>query len=576
MHNFHTYVQLEQGVSAENVKQKLVNNGDRYLDEGTDLFKALVFTPLPEVHMTHVRGNLEPAFERKYVYIFTVVAFIILLIACVNFMNLSTARSAKRSKEVGLRKVVGARRIQLIRQFLGETIFLSFISLIFALGIVTLLTPSFNNWTGAGIEIGFTDLSFLGGLAILTLFVGLFSGSYSSFFMSGVKPVVMLRGISKLHFRNPLFRNALVFLQFSISIILITVTIVIARQLDFLKNMDLGWDHEQIVNVRLIDSETKLQAETIKAELRKSPNIINATTSTFLPSSVSQRHGVWWEGKQDDQSLDVWVFFIDDNFFDTFNMEIVQGRQFRKNAGEDEDGYIINEATIREIGWENPIGKKFTAFWEEGERPPIVGVAKDFNFRSLHHKIEPCLFYLNTGGNPLLSIRVQSDNISGTLEYIEEVIGTFQPGIPFEYYFMDEEFDKLYKSEIRMGNTISVFTVIAVFIACLGLFGLAAFIAEQRTKEVGIRKVLGASAVQVMMCLSRDTARCIIAANVLAWPASYFILRRWLQGFEYKVGIGIDTLIIAGLLAFLIAALTISYQVLKAAFANPADSLRYE
>lgn len=512
----------------------------------------------------------------KYIYIYSAIAFFILLIACMNYMNLATARSAKRAREVGIRKVVGAQRIQLIGQFLGESLLLSFISLILAFGIAYLILPVFNGLVERDISMQFLWkprlISILLGIG---LFVGLISGCYPALFISQFKPVSSLkRGIGRKGGAS-YFRNILVVVQFSVSVILIISTLVVSKQLSFIRNKKLGFTRDHIIIHRIRDSAVREKRDVFRQELLKLPGITQVSYSSSLPMRVSSNTSLRYEGaaNPDEDRLQTYFANVDYNYIDLFELEMVQGRKFIKEMDHGSHRYIINETAVERLGWTEPLGK---SFGRKDRMGPIVGVVKDFHYANLHLPMEAVTFYLRPDYSSYLSIKLDTEDIQGTVSRIEDVWERFSSGYPFEFEFMDERYDKMYKVEIRLGKSFSYFSILAIVICCLGLFGLASFTTEQRTKEIGIRKVLGGSTHGIVLMLLRQFTKWVVVANVVGWPVAWFVMNKWLQDFNYRIDLGIWTFLTSAVLALIVALLTVSYQSIKVTLANPVDSLRYE
>lgn len=574
--NFFTYLLLEDGADPDLVLEKVIANSATYPQRSPEFFQNLILMPIEKIHLVYDRSNLEPVFEMKYIYVLTAVAVIVLIIACINFMNLSSARSASRAKEISMRKVVGAQKKQIILQFLSESVIMSMIALVIGVIIASIFLPYLTEQSDISLIDELTKPASIVILLLTALIVGLLSGTYPAFVISAYKPASVLKGELKTGKKGIAFRNALVVLQFAVSVALIISSLFISKQLNFMQNTKLGWNKDQVLSIQMYDREIRNQYEAIKSEMLNHPAITHATVSRFQPSRTSWRHGVWWEGKQEGEGLSVWVMMADHDFIKTMHMEIANGRDFDKNIPTDMNGpYILNEAAVRAIGWEDPIGKKFTAFGDDAVAP-VIGVVKDFHFRSLHHPIEPLLIVVAPRGFENLQLRIRPDNMRETMSFIAGIWDNFAPGIPMDYYFLDDDYNSMYTFESQIGRVISIFTVLSIFIACLGLFGLAAFIAEQRTKEIGIRKVLGASVSSVIITLLKSFVKWVIIANLFAWPAAYFLMDLWLGNFAYKTEIGISIFVWSAATAFAIAVVTVGYQTIRAAMTNPADTLRFQ
>lgn len=572
---FLTFVKLAKNSSAPEVIQNISD----YLNDKPTLEEnaKLNLQPLTAIHLY---SNFE--FERleigdiKYVTIFSVVAIFILVIASINFMNLATARSGKRAKEIGLRKVVGAKRSNIIRQFLGEAVLLSFISFVFSIVLIEFFLPIFNEFSGKQLGLDLIGHTFYFNILIcFVIITGLFSGSYPALSLSSFKPVTVLKSNSISATGNTSFRKVLVVIQFALSIILITSTVVIYNQLDFMRNKKLGFNKEQLLLIRM-RGNLRDNFKSLKDELLQYPNIVNVTATSNPPTSgYSFSNSRWnWEGKNPEDEILMRADFVDYDYFETFGMEMVQGRSYSKDFVTDtSEAIIVNETAVKVMGMKSPLGKRLGI---KDYYPKIIGVVKDFHFRSLHSPIEPLILIFAPSYCQVMCIKINSQILPRTIGNIQNLWQKFVPDYPFEYRLLDESLNNLYWSERRIGKIINFFTFLAIFIACLGLFGLVSFIAEQRTKEIGIRKVLGASIPGIVSLLSKEFLKWILVANFIAWPVAYLVMNNWLQNFVYRINIGIWTFVLAGLLTLLIAVLTVSYQAVKAAIANPVESLRYE
>ncbi len=579
-HEFYTYLLLQKGYPPEKLQAKLPGFIEKYAASqiktvlGGTLSSRL--QPLKSIHLySNLQLEISPNSDIKYVTIFSVIALFILLIACVNFMNLATARSANRSKEVGLRKVVGANRYQVIKQFLGESLLFTFFALLLALILLMIALPLFNSLTGKEIEVNLlNNFVVLGSVVIILVFVGLASGSYPAFFISRYQPASVLKSSPRVGSTKSFLRKALVVLQFSISIILIISTVVVLDQLDFLRNRKLGFDKEHVVVVPIRDKTIRTNAEAIKADLMRNPGILNATITIGVPGGIIAGDAIQLVTEEGKKTLTVRMIYTDHDYLKTMGMEIVKGRDFSKDMSTDStEAFIVNEAAVREFQLENPLETRFEWHKKKGR---VIGVVKDFQFQSLREEINPLIIHIWTSDTYVFAMRIRPENIPGTLAFIENKWRELDPAHPFEYSFMDETFDRIYRSEEKLSQIFSVFSFLAIFIASLGLFGLALYMVEQRTKEIGIRKVLGASIGRIFVLLSREFALLVLVANLFAWPAAYFFMHGWLQNFTYRVNIAPWIFVLSAVLAFAIAMLTISFQAVKAAMADPVDSLRYE
>jgi putative ABC transport system permease protein len=568
----YTWVQLHSGVTTKEVSAKI---SGFIRTKAPRSLMVLELLPLTKVHLYTYRGY-EKNLAVQSVYFFSIIAIFVLIIACINFMNLSTARSANRAREVGLRKVVGAFRSQLIRQFYVESLCFAFLALGLAVATVSVVLPAFGSLAGKEMSWNATGAGILVlGLAGIALLTSLVSGSYPAFFLASFQPVNTLKGKLKSGTGNAVFRRTLVVVQFVLSTALIIGTLVVSKQMSFIKNRNLGWDKEQVIAIPM-RSYSRPSLETLKAQLANTPGILNVAVATQKPSFTSwSSSGFDWEGK--DPSLEVNVTYMgaDDGYVGTMGMTIAQGRNFSKEFPTDKtEGFLINEELARLMGHENPIGKSFS-FWNQ--KGKIIGVIKNFHFQPLRNKIEPLVIqWSQLNWTNFLFLRIAPEGIAETIGTVQGTWEKILSDIPFSYQFLDEDFASMYRSEERTGTLLKIFTAMAIMVACLGLFGLASFAAEQRTKEIGIRKVLGASAQGIVAFMCREFLILIGLANLIAWPVAYFAMSRWLHNFAYRIEISVWTFGLSASLALTIALLTISYQSIKAATANPVDSLRYE
>lgn len=539
--------------------------------------KIYSIQPLTEIHLHSLRmQEIRANNEMKYIILFSAVAFLILFIACINYINLATARSLRRGKEVGLRKVVGAQKGQLITQFLGESVSMTILAMIISVMMVLLALPAFNSLVDRQLTLNpFQNPQLILGLALITLFVGLFAGSYPAMRMSDFKPISVLSGAFSRSHKGSSLRNVLVLVQFSITIILIIFTTVVRKQLNFIKTVDMGYAKEQIITLPVRGSSIRQNIQAIKTELLKYSGITAVSTSGRLPNNIDTFTSRDWTGRNPDEPIPIFYNTADYDFTGLFGMQIVQGRSFSRDFPSDKNGaFLVNETAVKVAEWESPIGRKLT-HWS-GETGTIVGVLKDFHLQSLHSPIEPLYIFLDPNNFSNLSIKIKSADIPATIDYVKGVMKTFSPSYPFSMSFFDEVFERAYFTEQRMVRIFGAFALLAIFIACLGLFGLTTFAAELRTKEIGIRKVLGASYSKIFLLLSREFIGWVLLANLIAWPIAYYAMNRWLQNFAYRIHIGIAAFLLSGGTALLIAYLTVSYQSIKSARANTVDSLRYE
>ena len=534
------------------------------------------FQPLTSIHLdAPMQVDLPGHGNRQYVNIFLIVAIVILLVACINFMNLATARSARRAKEVGLRKVVGALRGQIIRQFLGEALLVSFFSLLLAIVLVWSLLPLFNDLAQKDLRLSLTDSYLLSGLVAITLLTGLVAGSYPALFLSGFRPAKVLKGNLSATTGAPLFRNALVIVQFVVSIVLLAGTFAVYNQLNFIRNRNMGFDKDNLLYVPMT-GEIWGNQKALRAQLLQNPLTSNYAIVSEIPVNIISGHlHVQWEGKDPHSQIVIPSLDISESFIDLFHMKIISGREFSTSFRADSANFIINETAARMMNQTaaSVIGKPLTM--DDDIKGTIIGVVKDFNFKPVHQTIEPLIMRLNSWGGTIV-VRAQAGKTEATIKAMEKIYHTLNPAYPFNYNFLDQDLASLYKGEQQMGNIFKLFAFLAIFISGLGLYGLSAFMAQQRTREIGVRKVLGASTFNIVYLLSTGFTRLILIAVVISVPLSLFAIQQWLESFAYHVHIGWPVYVLSSLAALLLAWITVSFETIKAAFANPARSLRSE
>jgi putative ABC transport system permease protein len=510
----------------------------------------------------------------QYVKLFSIVAVFILLIACINFMNLTTARSVKRAREIGVRKVVGAMRSSLMLQFIGEALLLVFLSVTVAVGVIMLALPQFNELTGKSITMPFHSVSFWLSISVLLLITGFISGSYPALYLSSFNPVRVLKGTLKIGKNALWFRRGLVVFQFILSIVLIIGTIVVSQQVNYIRSVNLGYNRENLIYIPL-EGDLPEKFEVFKTQASSMPGIKDISRMSHnLTQIVNKSSEVEWEGKDPKSGIEFGWSIVGYDFAKTLNAQISQGRDFSRNFATDSVGYVLNETALKITGYKDPIGKPFTF---QQKRGTIIGVVKDFHFNSLHETINPLVLSLNENvkwGKAL--IRTEPDKTNEALTSLEKICKELNPKFPFTYQFSDEEYAKLYRGEQMVGQLANYFAFLAIFISCLGLLGLVMFTAEQRTKELGIRKVLGASPATLFNLLSKEFLQLVVIALVIASPLAWLTLNNWLQNYAYKVAISWWIFVIAGITAIVIALVTVSFQAVKSALANPVKSLRTE
>jgi putative ABC transport system permease protein len=571
------YIMLREGTDAEAFEKKTARFLDNYNKEQTaHSYIRLGIERYGDVYLHSnfdKQGNISGG-RIQYVQLFSIVAIFILLIACINFMNLTTARSVKRAKEIGVRKVVGAVRFALIRQFIGEALVIVTIAVIISLLLVMLVLSMFNQLTGKNIHIPFNEPTFWLSIAALSITTGFISGSYPALYLSSFKPVKVLKGLPKFSGRALWFRKGLVVFQFMLSIILIIGTIVVSKQVNFIQTVNLGYDRENLLYIPL-EGDLIPKYTLFKQQVINMPGIQDVSRITDNPTQIENgTGGVQWTGK--DPSLDIQFAqsAVGYDFTKTMRLQLAAGRDFSKNFATDSVGYVLNEAASKIIGYKDPIGKPLT-FWDKPGT--IIGVLKDFHFNSMHQQINPIIFRLgeDVGWGQAL-VRTAPGKTKEALASLEKVCKDLNPKFPFTYKFSDEEYTKLYKSEQVVSQLTNYFAFLGIFISCLGLLGLVIFTSEQRTKEFGIRKVLGASPVSLFNLLSKEFLQLVLIAIIIASPLAWLAMNSWLQDYVYRIDISWWMFVVAGMMSIFIALITVSFQAIKSALANPVKSLRTE
>jgi len=564
------FVMLEKNVSLKDLRSKISGTTMKY-DKRIE--NKTVINDLQPISRMHLFGLNEQG-GILYIYIFSAIAVIILLIACINFINLTTAKSGNRAVEVGMRKVIGARRSHLIKQFFGEAVFISFIAFTLAMLLVSLFLSSFNHLTQKQLTFDPTqNITLILILLGIAFFTGIASGSYPALLFSSFTPIQALKESGSLSFKSPVLRRVLVIFQFTVAVGLIFSSIILQRQMNYIRNKDLGFNRNHVLRLPM-NQDIQKHFEAFKQRLDSNSDILNITSASNTPLSIGNINPVHWEGRSPDQYEVINFAAVDYDYFKTFQMDFAEGRSFSRDFATDEQNYIINEAAVRFTELESPIGKLFSIWKREGR---IIGVVKDFHSRSLHEEIRPVVFTLtHNWPHNYIFIRINPEKTTSALGSIESSWNQFAADYPFEYDFLDDIFDRQYQSDQRMGSIINDFTFLAIFLSCLGLFGLASYMAERRTKEIGIRKVLGATVSSVAFMLSKDFTRWVLIANAIAWPTAWYVMSQWMQNYAYRIHIRWWMFLLAGGLALFIALLTVGYHSVRAATANPADSLRYE
>ncbi len=584
--NFRIYILLIENQDYKSLQAKFpafVNkyhfNGKYKESIGGDSKWELYLQPLTDIHLySHLSGEFEANGNANYVYIFGIVAIFILLIACINFVNLATAKSATRAKEISIRKVVGSGRGYLIRQFLSESLFISFISVLLALLFVELAFIYLPDLLGVNLPVPFsTKLLLMPAMIILTILTGLLSGVYPALVLSSYQPANVLHNQLLKGRKGTWLRNFLVIFQFVTSIVLIVGTMVISRQLDYIQNEQLGFEKEQVVvikNANLIPDHLA----AFKSELLKIPSVQHASVSHRLPGIRFNNIGFGAEGFEGGYTLNLCL--SDPDFQDVLKFNMVKGRYFSEEFGTDTSGIVLNEAAVKLLGWDDPIGKRVNTWGRKPFNLSVIGVVKDLHYESMHTEIRPMAFlHIDSPFHwspRYISVRINTTDVGKTIQQMNQIWAGFYTDLPFEYSFFNDDYNNLYKNEKQTQQLFMSFSVLALFIGCLGLLGLVAFMVQQRIQEIGIRKVLGASVLGLVLLLSKQFSKWVLIANIFAWPLAWYMMDRWLENFAYRSNIEWWYFIVAGGIALVIALFTIGTQVFRAAISNPVDALRYE
>ncbi len=573
-----TYILLEQNADPKTLESKLPAHTKKYFRLNADRV-SLSLQPLKDIHLRskHIMWEINwLKGDIMYVYFFSIIMVFILLVACINFVNLSTARSVSRAREVGVRKVIGANKLQLVRQFLGESLLFSVCALFLALVIVQTIKPVLENILGAHMSFHYlNNWIFVAGILCLLVGAGVLAGIYPAFILSSFRPVVVLKSSFSQEKKSDKLRKVLVMVQFAVSIMMIFCTTVVSKQFGFMRNKDTGFDKAQVVVLPMTE-QMQEHFDAIREDLLKYPEIEGITASTRKLGNPLWRNQIFFEGKSPEEQWISPYMTVDYDFLSFYGIELLEGRDFSPKYADDSSSrsYIINETLAKQIGWENPIGQKFKIGGLDWGT--VVGVVKDFNFRSLHHKIEPVAFYIYRPWLFHMSVRIKTEDMNRTLGYLEEKLQPYRGEQPFLFSFLDDDFARLYQNEEKSRRIFGIFSLLAIVISCLGLLALASFTAEQKTKEIGIRKILGSSVSDIMVMLSWRFTKWVILANIIALPVAWYVMNRWLQNFAYRTHMGIDTFLLASGTALLFSLVTISFKVFRAASANPIDSIRYE
>ena len=572
----YNYVELKSGTDGASVENKIRDILKQHV-KGSN--SEILLQNIKKIHLFSSRKftyDISGHSDISYVRIMSLIAVFILLIACINFMNLSTALSTRRSREIGVRKVAGASKQKIVFQFLGESILIVFMAHIIAMIFVELLLPGYNNFIGKQIVVNYHSTGLYICLVSLILICGLLAGSYPALHLSSLKPMEIMKGAIIKYPGNTQFRRILVIFQFSLSVLLIICTLLIGNQLNYIQNKKLGFNKDNLAYFMFPARPGDPKLQIIKNELLNNP-YISSTTNVFYnydnPLNIEGTSGGYkWKGKKEGEDVLFYTISADEDYAKTFQLELKEGRYFSSQFSTDNTAIVINETASKIMNLKSPVDEILTT--NEGSKFKIIGVVKDFHFKSLHYKIEPLIMQI--GGSNTFFIRMKPDHILSTVQSVKKIYDSFKPDIPMDFHFLDDDFNKLYRTEQRMNQIFRYFSFLAIIISCLGLIGLSSFMTERRTKEMGIRKVNGAKSTEIFSLLAEEYIICVLTSVLIASPIAWFVMNKWLQNFAYRIHIGWWVFIVAGSIALFIALLTISFQSLRAARRNPVEALRYE
>jgi putative ABC transport system permease protein len=577
--NYYTYIRTSPGTTAEEIERKVNETvmekaGQSFKDYGFSLYSRV--QPLKDIHLkSEFQHDISNHGNITYVYIFIIVAFVILLIAAINFMNLSTARSANRAREVGIRKVTGAKRRTLILQFLGESLMFSLVALGIAFLLAGLLINDFGSIMNRELSLNFGEnIHYFILYIIISIGIGLLAGLYPAFYLSSFNPVRVLKGEITRGKAGATFRNILVVVQFAISVVLIISTLIVYSQISYIQNKDLGFQRERVIIVPVRNYDLMKNLESLKERLEKIPGVMKTSVSQNYFGNSFSGNGYRFRNTPDNQTILMNFIIIDEDFVNLFGMKIKSGRSFSEQFGTDENSVIMNEAAAAFSELDNPVGE--SVWGPDSVEKKIIGIVEDFHFNSLHKEIEPVMILTRGENYNYLNIKLEKGNITETINRLGAEWAEIDPERPFDYFFLDDTFNNLYEEDQRLGKIYLYFTILAIFIALLGLYGLSSFITEQKTKEISIRKVMGASSRNIVFKLSTNFMALVLIANLLAWPVGWYLMKNWMENFAYKAGINPLVFATATAASLLISFLTVSIQSYRASIANPADNLRTE
>jgi putative ABC transport system permease protein len=567
------YIELKEGTDSKLFEEKIKHILKKHYENSNS---EIILQNIKKIHLFSSGKyifDISGHGDITYVRIFSLIAIFILLIACINFMNLSTAQSAMRAREIGIRKVAGANKRKIVFQFLGESLLIVIVAHVLAMILVELFLPGYNNLTGKQLYVNYHSIGLYAGLISIVLFCGFLAGSYPAFYLSSLKPLDTMKGLIIKNSGIPQFRRALVIFQFSLSVILIICTLVVRNQLHYIQNKSLGFNKDDIGYFNYPAAPWDPVLKTVKNEFSKNPDLISITAGPMNPfNSDNTMSGLNWQGKRDGDDIMFYGLYADVDFAKTFKLELKDGRFFSSEFASDSSAIVINEEAEKVLGFKNPIGEIIST--GSGLKLNIIGVVKDFHFKSLHHKIGPVIMGIGTSN--FFYVKMRHNNISSTIKSIGKTYDSFKPILPLDFHFLNDDFDNMYQTERRIGKIFKWFSFLAIIISCLGLIGLSSFMTERRTKEIGIRKMNGARSIEIFSMLSREFISWVCISIIIAIPISWFIMNKWLQNFAYRINISWWVFVSAGLGALLIAFLTVSIQSYRAAGKNPVEALRYE
>ena len=569
---FNTYIELQKGTDSKIVEAKIHDFIKKHNKESNS---EIFLQNIKKVHLYSLGKYFADSYgtgDITYVRILSLIAIFILIIACINFLNLSTAQSARRAREIGVRKVSGANKQKIILQFLGESLLIVLVAHVIAMILVELLLPGFNNLIGKQLYVNYESAGLYIGLFTVVIFCGLLAGGYPAFYLSSLKPLDVIKGTVNKNPGNAGFRRILVIFQFSLSILLITCTLIVENQLKYIQNKNLGFNKDNIGYFMFPTRPSDPKLETLKKELVSNPDILSVTRAGNPFYNDGTRNGFTWEGKGEGNDVYFHMIGVDPDYASTYKLELKKGRFFSSEFQTDKTAIVINEEAEKILGFSNPVGVTITS--SGGSKLNIIGVVKDFHIQSLHYKIGQVIMQMGESNN--FYIRMKPDRIIPVVESVKKTFKAYDPGLPIDFHFLDDDYDNLYRTERRMGKIFGYFSLLAILISCLGLVGLSSFMTQRRTKEIGIRKINGAKSFEIFSLLSREYIMWVLISIIIACPVAWYAMHKWLQNFAYRITIGWWVFALAGIIALLIAILTVSIQSFRAASKNPVEALRYE